>query len=149
MIDLLTFLMCTFHHVHSKPIFCPICVKKGGRFSADLWERRKTTYPRLIAINIVRGCNISPMGGILFPDKTKKRVREMDCSPSIDQSDKRPTTWPTVLTASCVTDDSTHRGFWQEENKLPALGWGLFICLRALVGLVCMRLERSSFPIRG
>ena len=71
MIDFLTFLMCTFPHVHSKPIFYPICVKKGGQFLLNLWERRKTTYPRLIAINIVRGCNISPMGGILFPDTTK------------------------------------------------------------------------------
>lgn len=52
-------------------LYFALFVLKRGAILAKPMGSTTTTYPRLIAINIVRGCNISPMGGILFPDKTK------------------------------------------------------------------------------
>ena len=84
----------------------------------NLWERRKTTYPRLIAINIVRGCNISPMGGILFPDKTKKRVRKE--SPNLlnaTNPTSENTTCETVLTAHVLPMIAYNAGFDKRKTS--------------------------------
>ena len=78
----------------------------GGQYLADLWERRKKTSPPLVGSNIVRGCNMSPIRVILFPDKTKKRVRKesyhlLNATNRTSES----TTCRTVLTALYATDN--------------------------------------------
>ena len=112
-------------------LYFSLFVLKRGHFSAALWERRKTTYPRLIAINIVRGCNISPMGGILFPDTTKSGFeRWIAPHQSTNQtSAASKLTCPTVEPLHVLPMIAYNTGFDKRKTSSRHLAGGFLYCL--------------------